>query len=429
MRQIKFPIKQVIGQSSFMRIGKYLFVAIAFPPYMIIVEIPKWIFAQAIPYLFSQVINVTMKVQKKIEPFWGSVRKYSRRALETVKQSLRILIDPVVRVISSIGQGIQKYRVKLQEMVSRVVKNSISSIPNPFIAARKGVEKIVKMGVDRISTIREKGSKAIAKIGEVLQTPVQWVKEIPSQIVILAYYPYTILQQKTAGIRKKLRESKETTDRVMKKIADKLNKGRAILREGLVPYVNFYKQKWLPLWQRIKQWLKKRGNQAREFFQRNQQRARLFFEEKQEKIKKLSDQPIRFLWLMRFDGKWRIWLTKFFFHPSVHLACKKGVQFYCAFMLGLLRFFPNMILTIEKGLSFTAKTALSIYRLYEKNKKRVIHWLHIGVQQGARFSWISCYYVLLGAVMTGILCQWGGRGCASLLLTTKKSLFSFIKKK
>src|ERR1051325_11606615 len=48
LSHLRQPGKYLIAFNSFMRVGKYLFLAIAFPPYLMLYGLPKWIIIEGL---------------------------------------------------------------------------------------------------------------------------------------------------------------------------------------------------------------------------------------------------------------------------------------------------------------------------------------------------------------------------------------------
>jgi hypothetical protein len=67
LNRLRHTSKYMIAQNSFMRIGKYLFLAVALPPYFVIYGLPKWILVEGIPAIFSMSLWMWKKIQHRTQ--------------------------------------------------------------------------------------------------------------------------------------------------------------------------------------------------------------------------------------------------------------------------------------------------------------------------------------------------------------------------
>lgn len=125
LNSLRHTSKVTIAQHSFMRVGKYLFLAVALPPIFIIYKIPKWVIVEALPYLLSPVLLMWQKIKEKV------VKEGMRQV--TLLQKASMVLQ---RIGSPIFISIKRAAALIQWQWS-LFKNSVASAFSPAALVMK----------------------------------------------------------------------------------------------------------------------------------------------------------------------------------------------------------------------------------------------------------------------------------------------------
>jgi hypothetical protein len=129
LNRLRHTSKYTIAQSGFMRIGKYLFVGVTFPPYLILYAIPKWVLVAALPSTFSFGLYMAQKsthvILKKIERL---VQKM-QMMLQRLHNRARMLALPFARLSLDIQNALRQ----LGYHIAYWSRQAAKSFSHPFI--------------------------------------------------------------------------------------------------------------------------------------------------------------------------------------------------------------------------------------------------------------------------------------------------------
>ncbi|MCE2984043.1 MAG: hypothetical protein LW832_10835 [Parachlamydia sp.] len=148
LNRLRHQSKLVIFQTGFMRIGKIMFLAVAFPPYFLIVGIPKWFLTQVLPSFVnvsSQLLEkILAKVQKKIQTLTQKIAKTFLALQQTV---LKLLL-PVIQFYSRAQQFFKKLRQTGGEFLKRMKpglpKNRGAALKNHLLKHARQLREMTK---------------------------------------------------------------------------------------------------------------------------------------------------------------------------------------------------------------------------------------------------------------------------------------------
>ena len=93
-----------------MRIGKYLFLAVAFPPYFVVYGLPKWILVEGIPSIVSMFVWMWKKVQNPVQKQLESRSQKIGEIVGFIQKLGQLLIQPLVHVAVEIREHTQNAR-------------------------------------------------------------------------------------------------------------------------------------------------------------------------------------------------------------------------------------------------------------------------------------------------------------------------------
>ena len=170
--------KYEIFQMSFMRIGKYLFVAAALPPYLVLYVVPKWVLLEVLPALLSLYQVVWQSLNQKIKGPLNIVVNVCTEGAKWTKNGLNVLIQPIVRVALEVTEWARQMRKGLWRLLKRsayrmgsfFMPHSKGVVMEPFASWKKGGIRVRKKWMELV----ERGRGAVRK-------RLDWVAEMPSR--------------------------------------------------------------------------------------------------------------------------------------------------------------------------------------------------------------------------------------------------------
>lgn len=104
-----------VSQNSFMRIGKYLFLAVTLPPYIVIVGIPKWVMLQALPMIFSVLQGAGLKIAEAVTQPFMAVKTKMLQALHFFREATLVFIRPVLHIMFEVKKRFDSIRQKVTD--------------------------------------------------------------------------------------------------------------------------------------------------------------------------------------------------------------------------------------------------------------------------------------------------------------------------
>ena len=411
LSRLRHTSKYVIAQNSFIRIGKYLFLAIAFPPYFALYGLPKWIIVEGIPPLFSMWMGIWNKIQQQSQKQLESGTDKIIRLSQFVQKISQVLIQPLVHLAVEIRRSMRR----LREQTLGVFQRAIRKFKNPF-KLHLNLTKQFGPLQSRLRQVREKWSQQVQKIGEHIQGGIQWVKESPQILLGWIQLQSQTISQHVLLLgphwKKRLQTSQQTAQRTVASIFRSLKNGMQSIKEGFAPLSHFYQHQWRPRWQKFAKICQGKWQHARDFFQQKHQRALHFLQARQDKLKSLSSH--RFLsylmihpWLKSLPLYLQQMIKKWLSSPLIHRLCERGVKAYSWVARAFLQVIIYGLQIQAQGVSYFIKSCNLFYFAVKMIGQKSLTLLKMGQSFLLKGSLYVLYHFLISVTMIFILFIWG----------------------
>lgn len=408
---LRHTSKYVIAQDNFIRIGKYLFLAIAFPPYFAIYGLPKWILVEGLPTIYSMCIWMWKKVQNPIRKHIESGTQKIIQATQFVQKLAQVLMQPFVHLALEIRQSIRRMREHALQFLRNKIKKLLI-LGRPRLKLKTKIKQRLQA---RLLQIKGKCSRQVQKINLRMQKGIQWVKDSPKKISEWGHVKFQEVSQRANSLyiqwKNHFQNSQELAQRATNWIVKELKKGGENFKKSFFPFVNFCQQQLQPRWQKITGICKGRWLKAREFCQQKHQRALAFLNAKQEKLKSLSSNRFtRYIlshpWMGKFPLFLQKWLRKILSHPYPQAICHKGVKLYVFFAKCFLQATSLCLQIFSQGVNFIIKTSDLLRTILITSAQNIFAVLKVGQKILRKCMLYVLYYFLLFVVISSILFIW-----------------------
>lgn len=429
LKRLRHTSKYVIAQNSFMRIGKYLFLAVALPPYLALYEIPKWIIVEGLPAIYSMTVWMWKKIQRQInKPIEAGAKKLIQ-ITQFVQNLAKALIQPLIHFALKIQQSFRQRRQQVIQFFRRKLHKGMAALGFPHLKLKAKVNHLQ----ERLSKIKEKWSQKVQQLSVKVQEGMQWVKDAPQNFLGWGQTQLQILTQRTAvlGAKWKARfsTSQNLAERATNWVSQKVQKGIDKLKSEFAPLVNFYRQQWQPRWQKISKNCQGKWEKTKDFWQQKHQKILKFIQKKQDKLNQLSAQ--RFFQTLLSHPRiaklplfWQKWLKKVLAHPFTRTVCDGFIKGYAFVAKCLLQIAKGCLHLISYGATFVLRTGNFIRKTLHIFFENLLSVLNIGQRMVRKGFFYLIYYFLLFAMISFILFIWGLR-CLGNCMNEVKSRFSF----
>jgi hypothetical protein len=428
LSRLRHTSKYVIAQNSFMRIGKYLFLAIAFPPYFMIYGLPKWILVEGVPAIFSMCVWMWKKVQQKSQkPLEAGTRKVVQM-IQWMRNVVHVMIQPVVHLALEIRRKIQRLREQTLQFFKEMNEKVKKDIHQPRLRLAQGFKQIQ----NRLSHIRTQLTAQAHR----LQEGIQWIKQSPQMVWGWGQMQMQNLKELATSWSiqwgKRFQTSQQLAQRATHWVSNQFKHRWDNLKGHFEPLAAFYRQYILPEWQALKEICKGKWQQTRHFFHQKHQRALAFLQNKQEKLKRLSypyvlDRLLTHAWMKKLPMYFQQWLKQWLSHPIARAIGEKGVKIYCYMARGYLGIVASLLHALSYGAKWIRNTCDFIKTYAKLGKQKVLEIGNRSYNACRKFALYSLYYFLLGLTMAAILLIWTVQYLGHLMKSLTPSL-SFVEK-
>jgi hypothetical protein len=349
LSRLRHNSKYTIAQSGFMRVGKFLFVALAFPPYFVLYRIPKLVLAVIIPTIFNVLATTMGKMKQKIKKPLETVAHRLSQSVSYMQVFARILIQPVARIFFEAKQAFKRMHQQCLQLFRGVTAYSKNLLTAP-LAKGKNLLKAMKNGMSRLT--EQMVSYTKRKTAR-LQEGLQGMKQIPLQFLgwgnqlIQKFNALTLpLKAKLADRYVSIQQKANLASEWMLK---QMGQFQRAFKGVLSPAASFWQNNVLPRWKRMKTALNAQTKRAVDYFKGKHRRALAYLEEKQEKIKKLSypqwvDQIISSKWMQWLPGSLQKKIYQMLHHPSLVGIWKAVFNIYSLFKQAMLHLVNGFLL-------------------------------------------------------------------------------------
>lgn len=435
MTRLRHVSKYVIAQDGFMRIGKYLFLAVALPPYFFLYGLPKWLLVEGLPAVYTISVWMMKKIQHQVKKRMEKVNQKVTQILHFVQRLSKVLLQPIVQLALQIRQSFSRLKSRFNAPIKNFTTNMKSLFRFNRLSFIRG--ESLKNLKGFFSEIREKFSEGKERLGAIIQQSIQWMKESPQ---ILLGWGQLQLQRVTdsalifnSNWKKTFEPSQKIARQTTEWVFTQSKKGINAFKGQFTLLVNYYLERWHPRWQNVKETCKNQWKQTSDFFKNRHQRALTFLYCQQEKLKLFSaEQMIDYItshhWVDKFPTFFQKFLKKWLLHPFTRTSLQLGLKFSSLFAKTLLTIAKFSLELFSHIGTFLKKAGHWIRHLIKGCFKSVSDILKIVLRVIQKSAFYLLYYSLLFSTMMIILFTWALR----LLGECTKDFiakFSFFKRK
>lgn len=414
LSRLRHTTKYFVAQSSFMRIGKYLFLALAFPPYFAVYGLPKWIVTEGLPALFSMSVWVWKIIKTRSKPpLDASVRKLGQMT-QFIQNLTLMMIRPFVFLSSEIRQKFQRMQHNVSQFFSRAGKK-LGRMRERFERFKPGhVGKAIRRGLPKI---KEALSRRIQGAKVRLQQKIQSIQEKPLLFLGWGQAQIQSFKEKTLSLvnpwKKSIALSKESADRSTEWVLKQCARGMAHVKKSFRPFAQFYLKSVAPRWQKFCEAGKKQGKGILDFFEKGHRRSLAFLMNSQEKLKGFSS--VRFLDALishplmgKLPAFLQKWIKRCLSSLAAQKICAGAIKGYSFFIHGL-QITTQGFRMAGWGCAAIVKTGSWIAASLKAIGKEAHRLFAIFVDSMGAVLKFALYYFLLFWTIAFILFVWGVR--------------------
>lgn len=397
LNRLRHVSKFVIVQNSFMRVGKFLFVAVAIPPFLLLYEIPKWTLMVALPQILSVCSVFFQKASKVAKSKTKIVTEYISKISLLIKKKLNVLLAPLVRVM-----------MEIQELVRRVghkVTRFLSQIHQRILRRQDQVKKSISKVRDGFNKINEWVQNPIKAFNEMLGK----LRELPNhafQMCLNFFKSRESVKKLSQGIKLSQNLAENTVNWVSSKFINaKLKAEQVTLHlkkfyQGIIrPIVEAVKNAIIAKWNPFQNKVKKRFLEARQFIQKGTE----FFEF----LQKRPHLPhFEFAWMPAFiRGKLQTWMK----NEIVQAVIKGIIQFILFVVVNILKGIDLILKTVHQVIAFIAKWIKPIAAIIKRSISWVLNKLTYSLALFGKLTKLVLYHLIVTLFMVGLVFIWGLR--------------------
>lgn len=415
-----------VSQNSFMRIGKYLFLAVTLPPYVLVVGIPKWIVLQALPLIFSVLQDGGSKIAEAVKKPFMAVKVKIQQVIHFFREAALIFIRPVLHLLLEVKKGFDVMKKKV-----------LSFFESQRLFLRTSVEKMrsilpkFSLATSYFSKIQHSLSKTALLFNQKIQLFFEKLGDLPKA----ALSPFQSLRQSWEQKKQRWKESflsyfkvtrqsaASSTDQIFLNLQGRIDR----LKKYFIFFMQFFSRYCFSPFHLFFSFMMETFGKIGKFFYNKQNEL----ENRLNRFKRCLENFQTERWLDAFLSiRFPVWMKAIikrvlnfpFIYSFLHFLIKNSVT-------GLIRgvdFVTFLIRKIAQGCKgvvallshFTRKISVVFLAVltFVKNKKT----------NALNLLKKSTYYFLLGLIMSGILLK---RGIILLGEITNYYVFYFSIKK
>lgn len=413
LNRLRHTSKYVIAQNSFMRIGKYLFLAVAFPPYFIIYGLPKWICIEGLPTLFSFSLWLGKKIQDQMEKHIQSGTRKVIQMAQFVQRVMQVMMQPFVHLALQIRQKFRHFQNHSLRLMKKATKRVAQTVHFP---------RLTLTFAQRVNDMRYFFSKADQKwckkkeeISLYVQQTGEWIKNSPQLILSWGQFQFQRMIRHTLSLvhpwKNRFEISQKWAQKGSEWISNQVDRCIEMINSPFAFVYRYYKRFLQPNLKKTRGVCKRQWQKIDNFLQRQHQRAFAFLLVQQEKLKRLSSE--RFLsflsihpWMNQLHSVLQNGVKKCLFHPITRKVCESVFKCYS--------FFVNLLLYAGKiglhALSFMKSAFIKCWNglraIIQSVSNSIKTFLIIALRLFQKGALYALYYFLLFLTMSIILLIW-----------------------
>lgn len=423
LNRLRHTSKYVVAQSSFMRVGKYLFLATLFPPYFLLYGVPKWIVIEGVPFLFSLFV---LGAKKLGEPVQAAAKK-TMFFMQYMKEVARnVFVRPVVSVIEAIQRQVRRYVSRAAAFAREVLSQGVTKGAQLFRVPYGKVSEWGRSVYQEVNRWKEIGTK---KVGEVISIVQEGVKQAPQQFLgwgqgqlkRMKEFALTRIDPWRGHFASSQQFATRGTDWVFRQFSFAGEKYRKNILEPLSAmyskYIGLRYRKWEE--SLIKGW-----NRSFAFLEKKKGQMLAFLERRKKRLRELSARKwslnLRLDYFPSFLQRWCRWCLN---HPFVTGVIAGVVRVYSFVEQAVLSVGYFLMAGLSRIVAIVAALSETCRDFIHKAIDKIGQALIAGRKAIHKGALCGVYYFLLSCVMVGILFVLGGR----LLSKTMHSVVKFSR--
>ncbi len=433
LNRLRHTSKYMIFQTGFMRVGKYLFLAVAFPPYFVIYGMPKWILVRGLPAIMTICTTVAEKVKQKVKKRIEVVQQKVRQAVLSMQQLVQRLIRPIVRLALDIGQAFHRMRQTAHVFVKQVlmqIKSRLNKINQAMQLFKRTSERVGRLG-KRLQERVQNGKRVVQEWATTrlnhVKASFNWIAQIPQWGEVQLQR----LSGRFESVGQKWKEKLEVSSTAARKgtewLAKQAERGKQGIAKLLNPLSRIYQQALQPTWRHAFSFLRGQRLRFKGFCGQKKQRALQFLQQGQEKLKQVSYQQTL---------DWLCSISRFASWPAfLQLIIQKvmGNSLFQLIFKGSFKAGASCLVVFLKGFGFLINNVSQVFQFFRNGLKTLFHSIQSAISLGTRFvargigignSGIKkgVYGSLLFMIMLSIICAWGFQLLGDLMQKLSKAI-------
>jgi hypothetical protein len=397
----KFTVESPAGMV--IRVGKYMFLAAALPPYILLYRIPKWVLVEIAPVAMKLTLTPLKYIGNKLQNRLLIMQQKLSQFLQRLQKTAKGLIQPVF----DLGLHIQNV---LQRMRSQVVVF--------FNGIKKGVsfQKISQMPAQFGKGLKKKWNQKAMQLQNQIGaffSPIKhsfhWLKALPKKMALRRLLSNKKMKQGvnhlSKGLELKFERAKKQAHQMTDWLLKQSQRPFSALKAFFKPYADQIKSAFRKIpFKKAKSFLQERKKKTKQWLQ--SKRAAVGNKIQLTKISRFIP-PGLYTWIpTRLRSVLKQWF-ELVYHSSYFQMLVK------AFKLGLTGFEKSV-----KGCFWVFDKSIESCQYAKQKTFSFLRWLDEQVQTGLAFAGRlirrGIYWTLVGIIMVSLIIMEGFQTLGSL---------------
>lgn len=413
LNRLRHTSKYVIAQNSFMRIGKYLFLAAALPPFFLFYGLPRWTIVEGMPALLAFSLWMWKKIQGQAEKQIQAGNRKVAQLMQFVQRVAQVMLQPLVHLALQIRQSIRRFRDRSLHLINKMN----AKVKQSFHFPRLNIIFNQRMNDVRhfFFKIQDKCFKKKEEVSLRLHQGIRWVKNCPQLILEWGQFQFQRLNTKMLSLIDPLRNRFETsqkwaqkgTDWISNRIANcfkMFTKPFVLMHRLYKAYIQFHLKK-------LKETCNQKWEKVENFLQRRHHRAFAFLQAQQDLLKRLSsDRFLLFIafhpWMKKQHSHLQNLLKKCLFHPATRKMCDGVLRGYSLSINFLLQLGKIGLHALSYAKSFFKRCFSGLRGIARSMSTPIYSFMEVALRLLLRGGVYILYYSLLFLTICFILLMW-----------------------
>jgi|GEM_PF-6211355 len=299
MNRLQRPSENMVFEPNalFRRIGKYVFLSFAMPPYFLLYGLPKWLLVEGFQFLVAATTSLTKQLKEK-----------SQKPLNLITQKINLLLFFVQMLAKRTIKPVADLGIQLRQFFQNIARYFRKANANVFSRVKESLKKFgqgLKKALGLINQLAENinkrwmNSKNWIKdralfFNEKIETSVNWIKQTPQFFLGWGNARIQYFNNIRVSWAKKLVSKFQTSSKAAQACTDWVGKQIGLIKnlakKGLTPLALIYQRMIKPFSRTIANTFRSGWNKLTGFLQDRKKRSLEFLEKVQAKVKSLTPQ-------------------------------------------------------------------------------------------------------------------------------------------